>query len=128
MRKNQGGAQSMHDSSGRRPKSAGATLRRHGEMAMRQAVKNCLLDWAAAKQGVDRVFLGCSSRARGMFVSKTTASDALKDGRWFKTDERLRNVPMPVRRPTLAECERIYERIARLDVFHEKKKFVLSSE
>ena len=46
IRAKRGGSQSSYDSGGRKALSAGATLRRYGEQALREDVRSLLKDWA----------------------------------------------------------------------------------
>jgi hypothetical protein len=106
VRKGQGGSQSAHDSSKHKAKSIGAQLRREGEKQLRDDVQSTWKLWkeeyphyindavgiyVSCPKGMRRDYLfggGGDSRSDNLALVK-------------KSDERLRNIPLDVGRPTL---------------------------
>jgi hypothetical protein len=108
-RRKQGGSQSAHDASRGGPaKSAGAQLRRAGEVHLQEDINGLLGDetaWAPALRGCRRIF----------FAAPRRGGQTLWDGRTLvKGDPRLHRVPMMTARPSLAEAVRIAETLVAL--------------
>lgn len=113
-RKKQGGSQASHDTKSHKAKSAGAQLRRYGEQTMRERVSKVLAEWPQWRQ-CDKVYFTIPERARSLFFTKKL-SDA-KDGRFLKHDPRCCKIPFMTQRPTLDECERVFNVLSRVDLF-----------
>ena len=102
MRKKQGGAQSAHDASrGATAKSAGASLRRAGELHLSQDVVKILSDpaWVAALGVARRLWISCPRVMLPQLYCE--GQRALVKG-----DPRVNKMPFAVGRPSLAEAER----------------------
>lgn len=71
-RRKQGGAQSASDASGK-AKSAGATLRRYNEAALKQDVAAVLVDWQRELESVELIFLSSGKTDRATFFPDKNA-------------------------------------------------------
>jgi hypothetical protein len=71
-RRKQGGAQSASDASGK-AKSAGATLRRYNEAALKQDVAALLTEWKDVLKNVDIIFLSSGKTERATFFPEKNA-------------------------------------------------------
>lgn len=91
-RRKQGGSQSTNDKAKGNAKSAGATLRRYGEQALKEDIQNLLLEWAEDVELSERIWLRASSSSRKTFWDYENAPIV-------KGDTRLRGYPFPTRRP-----------------------------
>ncbi|KAI0031277.1 hypothetical protein K488DRAFT_52396 [Vararia minispora EC-137] len=110
-RRKQGGSQSTNDNAKSKAVSAGAMLRRYGEQALRDDIRNLLSDWADEIQQCERIWIRASASNRKIFLDYEGA--VLKKG-----DDRLRTFPFPTRRPTQAELERCLQELTRAKVSH----------
>ncbi|KAG6613539.1 Ankyrin repeat protein [Phytophthora cinnamomi] len=98
-RRKQGGAQSASDASGK-AKSAGATLRRYNEAALKQDVAALLLEWKDVLKDADLIFLSSGKTERATFFPEKNA--VLQTG-----DKRVRRIPFATFRPTFEEVCRV---------------------
>ncbi|KAI0334515.1 hypothetical protein GY45DRAFT_1343264 [Cubamyces sp. BRFM 1775] len=110
-RRKQGGAQSINDNSKNKAISAGAMLRRYGEQALRDDIRNLLQDWAEDIHDCERIWIRASVSNRRIFLDYEGAIIE-------KGDERLRTFPFPTRRPTQAELSRCLQELTRVKVSH----------
>ncbi|GJE91150.1 Archaeo-eukaryotic release factor domain-containing protein [Phanerochaete sordida] len=110
-RRKQGGSQGLNDSSGRKAISAGAQLRRYGEQALRDDIRNLLTDWADELHDCERIFIRASVSNRRIFLDYEGA--ILEKG-----DDRLRTFPFPTRRPTQSELLRCLQELTRVKISH----------
>ncbi|KAI0313538.1 hypothetical protein OF83DRAFT_1140946 [Amylostereum chailletii] len=110
-RRKQGGSQSVNDNAKGPAKSAGAQLRRYGEQALRDDIRNLLLDWADEIDQCERIWIRASVSNRRIFLDY--------DGAVInKGDERLRTFPFPTRRPTQSELARCLLELTRVKASH----------
>ncbi|EJF64149.1 hypothetical protein DICSQDRAFT_153257 [Dichomitus squalens LYAD-421 SS1] len=110
-RRKQGGSQSLNDNAKSKAVSAGAMLRRYGEQALRDDIRNLLADWAEDIYDCERIFIRASVSNRRIFLDYEGA--VIEKG-----DERLRGFPFPTRRPTQAELTRCLQELTRVKVSH----------
>lgn len=110
-RRKQGGAQSANDNTKSKAVSAGAMLRRYGEQALRDDIRNLLQDWAEEIDECERIFIRASISNRRIFLDYENAVI-------LKGDERLRTFPFPTRRPTQSELLRCLLELTRVKVSH----------
>ncbi|TFY72910.1 hypothetical protein EVG20_g101 [Dentipellis fragilis] len=110
-RRKQGGSQSMNDNAKGNAKSAGAQLRRYGEQALREDIRNLLTDWAEEIDQCERIWIRASGSNRRIFLDYEGAIIP-------KGDERLRTFPFPTRRPTQSELTRCLAELTRVKVSH----------
>ncbi|XP_022238619.1 ankyrin repeat and zinc finger domain-containing protein 1-like isoform X2 [Limulus polyphemus] len=121
VRAKQGGSQGSKDSrQGIQPKSAGASLRRHNEMAIIQDIQTLLNSWSDELQTCDRIFYRAPSFNRVTLFGN-------KNPPFKKNDPRLRTIPFPTRRATFSEVQRIHRILATLECFGMEKDFVDTS-
>ncbi|KAA1468791.1 hypothetical protein DENSPDRAFT_541465 [Dentipellis sp. KUC8613] len=110
-RRKQGGSQSLNDNAKGNAKSAGAQLRRYGEQALRDDIRNLLTDWAEEIDQCERIWIRASGSNRRIFLDYEGAIIP-------KGDERLRTFPFPTRRPTQSELTRCLAELTRVKVSH----------
>jgi hypothetical protein len=91
-RKKQGGSQGLNDNSKSKAISAGAMLRRYGEQALQEEIRELLSDWADDIAASERIFIRASVHGKKSFWGY---EGAVLD----KSDERIRTFPFPTRRP-----------------------------
>ena len=110
-RRKQGGSQAAADEArgnANRIRSAGATLRRHGEQALRQEVHELLTEWYDDLVAAQCVFIRAGQREKRDLLVGWEGSPLQK----VKDDGNLRNIPIATRRPTLSEAKRIYRELS----------------
>ncbi|KAH8093298.1 hypothetical protein BXZ70DRAFT_1066786 [Cristinia sonorae] len=110
-RRKQGGAQSTNDNSKGKAVSAGAMLRRYGEQALRDDIRNLLTDWSEEIYDCERIFIRASVSNRKIFLDYEGAI-------LQKSDDRLRTFPFPTRRPTQSELSRCLQELVRVKISH----------
>ncbi|KAH9176052.1 hypothetical protein EDB89DRAFT_2092409 [Lactarius sanguifluus] len=110
-RRKQGGSQSVNDNAKGPAKSAGAQLRRYGEQALRDDIRNLLSDWVDEINQCERIWIRASVSNRKIFLD-------YDDAVITKGDERLRTFPFPTRRPTQSELERCLFELTRVKITH----------
>ncbi|KAI0060959.1 hypothetical protein BV25DRAFT_816164 [Artomyces pyxidatus] len=106
-RRKQGGSQSVNDNAKGFAKSAGAQLRRYGEQALRDDIRNLLQEWSEEIDQCERIWIRASVSNRRIFLDYDGAVIA-------KGDERLRTFPFPTRRPTQSELARCLLELTRV--------------
>lgn len=114
VRAKQGSNQSSRDGKhgGNQPKSAGATLRRHNEVALIKDIQDLLQSWNTDLQKCSCIFYRAPSFNRvALFRGKNPP--------FKKNDPRLRNIPFPTRRATFNEVQRVYRLLSTLECFGE---------
>ncbi|KAG2122118.1 hypothetical protein DEU56DRAFT_832845 [Suillus clintonianus] len=110
-RRKQGGSQSVNDNSKGAAISAGAMLRRYGEQALRDEIRNLLQDWADDIQDCERIWLRASVSNRRIFLDYENC--VINKG-----DDRLRTFPFPTRRPTQSELVRCLLELTQVKISH----------
>ena len=100
VRKGQGGAQSSHDQSKSKAKSVGSQLRREGEKQLRNDVHETWNEWKQLGY-VDTAMWVYVSCPKGMKRDYLFTESSSGSGLLEKNDERWRNIPLDVGRPTL---------------------------
>nr|GAT42923.1 predicted protein [Mycena chlorophos] len=110
-RRKQGGSQGLNDNAKGPAKSAGAMLRRYGEQALRDDIRNLLQEWADDLYACERIWIRATGTNRKIFMDY--------DGCVIeKGDGRLRTFPFPTRRPTLSEVGRCLMELTRVKTSH----------
>ncbi|KAA8515953.1 hypothetical protein F0562_019132 [Nyssa sinensis] len=107
VRAKAGKKQSSKDASGRAANSAGASLRRYNELALKKEIQDLLIAWKPYFDSSSCIFIYAPSSNRQL----------LFDGEkpHFSCQHRaIRNVPLTVRRPTLKEARRIYNMLTQV--------------
>ncbi|KAL0580606.1 hypothetical protein V5O48_001431 [Marasmius crinis-equi] len=110
-RRKQGGSQSLNDNAKGNAKSAGAQLRRYGEQALRDDIRNLIESWAEEINDCELIFIRASGSNRRIFMDY--------DGCIItKGDHRLRTFPFPTRRPTQSEITRCLNELTNAKISH----------
>lgn len=127
-RRKQGGSQAGQDASGRFAKSAGAQLRRYGEQALGEEIRQ-LLDtptWRAAIGGSERVWVRAGLRsARNVLWSWNTGESPLED---MRRQDKIFNLPIATRKPTVGECLRCFAEMTRIRIRHDTEEELRSRD
>ncbi|KAI0077718.1 hypothetical protein K474DRAFT_1642714 [Panus rudis PR-1116 ss-1] len=110
-RRKQGGSQSINDNSKNKAISAGAMLRRYGEQALRDDIRNLLQEWSEDIQECERIWIRASVSNRRIFLDYEGAILS-------KGDDRIRTFPFPTRRPTQSELSRCLLELTRVKISH----------
>ncbi|PFH51039.1 hypothetical protein AMATHDRAFT_59968, partial [Amanita thiersii Skay4041] len=110
-RRKQGGSQSVNDNAKGAAISAGAMLRRYGEQALRDDIRNLLRDWADEIDSCELIWIRANVSNRRIFLDYEEA--VIQKG-----DERLRTFPFTTRRPTQSELTRCLLELTRVKVTH----------
>ncbi|KAH7911041.1 hypothetical protein BJ138DRAFT_1151551 [Hygrophoropsis aurantiaca] len=110
-RRKQGGSQSVNDNAKGAAISAGAQLRRYGEQALREDIRNLLLDWADEINDCERIWIRASVSNRRIFLDYEGCIIN-------KGDDRLRTFPFPTRRPTQSELSRCLLELTQVKTSH----------
>lgn len=82
----------MNDNAKSKAVSAGAMLRRYGESALQEEIRQLMSDWEEDLNMSEKIFLRASTHGKRSFVGY---EGAVID----KRDERIRVFPFPTRRP-----------------------------
>ncbi|KAF9258910.1 hypothetical protein L218DRAFT_974772 [Marasmius fiardii PR-910] len=110
-RRKQGGSQSTNDNAKGPAKSAGALLRRYGEQALRDDIRNLIESWADEINDCELIFIRASASNRKIFLDYDGCVIS-------KGDDRLRTFPFPTRRPTQSEITRCLNELTNAKVSH----------
>ncbi|KAJ7132112.1 hypothetical protein C8R44DRAFT_612790 [Mycena epipterygia] len=110
-RRKQGGSQGLNDNAKGNAKSAGAQLRRYGEQALRDDIRNLIQEWAEEIDSCERIWIRASGTNRKIFVDYEGSVIGKGDGR-------LRTFPFPTRRPTQSELSRCLMELTRAKTSH----------
>ena len=102
-RRKQGGSQRSQDSTGRKPKSAGASIRRQNEAKLEEEVQQLLRGWNGALATCHRIFVFAPGQYNKQIIYGT---DALS-----RNNVHVRSIPFTVSKPTLAELQAICDRL-----------------
>ncbi|KAG6334192.1 hypothetical protein ID866_4892 [Astraeus odoratus] len=110
-RRKQGGSQSINDNAKGAAISAGAMLRRYGEQALRDDIRNLLQEWAEDIGECERIWIRASVSNRRIFLDYEGCVINKGDGR-------LRTFPFPTRRPTQSELSRCLLELTQVKISH----------
>lgn len=88
----------MNDNAKSKAVSAGAMLRRYGEQALQEEIRQLMIDWEEDIAASERIFIRASTHGKKSFWGY---EGAVLD----KTDERIRTFPFPTRRPVSADSD-----------------------
>ncbi|KAK6101044.1 hypothetical protein QQG55_3075 [Brugia pahangi] len=105
IRAKQGTSQSVSDARGSAAKSAGASVRRYNEKALKEEIQCLLANWSKLLEQSPLIFVRCPMSLRHVFFEET------KNFKLQKDDERLRTIPFETRRPTVDELQRTWSRL-----------------
>ncbi|KAI8027449.1 Ankyrin repeat and zinc finger domain-containing protein 1 [Camellia lanceoleosa] len=122
VRAKAGKKQSSKDATGRAAHSAGASLRRYNELALKKEIQELLAAWKPYFDASSCVFIYAPSNNRQL----------LFDGEkpYFSCKHCVvQNVPMTVRRPTLKESQRLYNLLTQVSYeINEENKTTIKEE
>ncbi|CAG7851549.1 SubName: Full=Uncharacterized protein {ECO:0000313/EMBL:CCA67468.1} [Serendipita indica DSM 11827] len=110
-RRKQGGSQSVNDNAKGPAKSAGAQLRRYGEQALRDDIRNLMAEWSEDIAASERIWIRANISNKRIFYD-------YEDAAFAKNDERLRTFPFPTRRPTQTELLRCLNELLHAKTTH----------
>ncbi|XP_006307077.2 ankyrin repeat and zinc finger domain-containing protein 1 isoform X1 [Capsella rubella] len=107
VRAKAGKKQSTKDGSGRSIHSAGASLRRYNELALKKDIQELLASWKPYFDGAACVFVHAPSSSRQLLFN---------GGKPYFSNQNcaVRNVPFTIRRPTFKESQRIYNQLTQI--------------
>ncbi|KAL0428990.1 UNVERIFIED_CONTAM: Ankyrin repeat and zinc finger domain-containing protein 1 [Sesamum radiatum] len=107
VRAKAGKKQSSKDAGGRAIHSAGASLRRYNEFALKKDIQELLTLWKPYFAVASCIFVYAPSNNRQLFFDG--------DKPYFICqDHAIRNIPLTVRRPTFKEASRIYSLLVQI--------------
>ncbi|KAJ7951007.1 Ankyrin repeat and zinc finger domain-containing protein 1 [Quillaja saponaria] len=108
VRAKAGKKQSSKDASGRVAHSAGASLRRYNELALKKEIQELLTAWRPYFDASACIFVYAPSNNRQL----------LYDGQkpYFSNPCHVRNIPLTIRRPTLKEAKRVYSQLTQVSI------------
>lgn len=121
VRAKAGKKQSSKDASGRAAHSAGASLRRYNELALKKEVQELLTAWKPYFDASNCIFIHAPSSSRQL----------LYDGeRSYFTNRHsaVRNIALTVRRPTLREAKRVYSQLTQVTYEADEKEVLQSNQ
>ncbi|KAJ2731269.1 hypothetical protein IW152_004660 [Coemansia sp. BCRC 34962] len=111
-RRKQGGSQTRQDNAmGYAANSAGAQIRRYNEAKLQEEIHALMGEWREWLDKCECLLVRVPKPNRQNFFAPASTSFPL---RW--SDERIREVPVPMARPSLAELRRIYVDITTVTV------------
>lgn len=120
VRAKAGKKQSLKDGSGRAAHSAGASLRRYNELALKKDIQELLLSWKPYFDACTSVFIYAPSNNRQLLFSGEKP--------YFGHSQSVaRNISFTVRRPTLKEAKRIYNQLTQV-AYENGEKEIISVE
>ncbi|KAH0866651.1 hypothetical protein HID58_083862 [Brassica napus] len=107
VRAKAGKKQSTKDGSGGSIHSAGASLRRYNELALKKDIQELLASWKPYFDGASCVFVHAPSSSRQLLFNA---------GKPYFSSQNcaVRNVPFTIRRPTFKESQRIYNQLTQV--------------
>ncbi|CAN6466494.1 unnamed protein product [Victoria cruziana] len=107
VRAKSGKKQSAKDATGKAANSAGASLRRHNEAALKRDIAELFNAWRPYFVVSKGIFLHAPSNKQGLFFENEKSIFHLYENV-------IRHVPLTVRRPTLKEAKRVYDQLTRI--------------
>ncbi|KAL7540273.1 hypothetical protein ACHAXR_009995 [Thalassiosira sp. AJA248-18] len=120
VRKGQGGSQSNYDQSKHKAKSVGAQLRREGEKQLREDVREAWREWKKMGHVRNALWVYVSvpkgMRRDYLFGGGEDAASSNNNALVDKNDERLRNIPLDVGRPTMEATAAVLDCVLRCSV------------
>lgn len=110
VRAKAGGSQSSHDNKGMKAQSAGATMRRAGELHLREDVEGLLRVWAQQLEQCSAILVSVPRVMRSYLFNTGdggATNEALLNPR---SDARIRSIPFMVAKVTHEECLSVYHK------------------
>lgn len=118
-RRKQGGSQSTMDNAKGKANSAGSTLRRYNEAALKVDVQTLLKEWKPYLDNCENIFM----RARSVHDRRIFLEEGILD----KNDKRIKNLPFTTGRPTVGELKRAWCELAYLKITEKPKPIVVKA-
>ncbi|ERN19487.1 hypothetical protein AMTR_s00069p00197120 [Amborella trichopoda] len=107
VRAKSGKKQSSKDGTGKASKSAGASLRRYNELALKKEVQELLASWKPYFDASVCIFVHAPSNNRQLLYDGENSIFVI-------FEHLIRRVPVTVRRPTLKEARRVYSQLTHI--------------
>nr|CAD1831200.1 unnamed protein product [Ananas comosus var. bracteatus] len=107
VRAKAGKKQSSKDATGKAAHSAGSSLRRYNEVALKKEIQDLVISWKPYFDSCSCAFLYAPSRNRQMLFDGGKAQLILQGCK-------ICNIPLTVRRPTLKEVKRLYNHLIQM--------------
>lgn len=120
IRAKSGKKQSSKDGGGRTIHSAGASLRRYNELALKKDIQELLASWKPYFSASSSVFLHAPSNNRQLFFDGDKPL-------FFHNPHAIRNIPLTVRRPTFKEALRLYTLVTQVSSVDEETNLSTST-
>ncbi|XP_004492649.1 uncharacterized protein [Cicer arietinum] len=120
VRAKAGKKQSSKDASGRAAHSAGASLRRYNELALKKEVHELLTIWRPYFDASICIFIHAPSSSRQLLYDG--------DKPCFTNPQCVRNIGLVVRRPTLREAKRVYSQLTLVSNEADEKEILQSNQ
>lgn len=111
VRAKAGGGQSSYDNQGKKARSAGAMLRRYGEQALREDIRNLMKSWQWHLSRCSLILMSVPRTMRGILFDEEKGSIILD-----RLDPRIRYVPFMTDRPTLETVKEIHSKCSTIYV------------
>ena len=105
VRAKAGGGQSNFDNNGRKAKSAGATLRRYGEQALRDDIQSLLQSWLPYLQSCVAIFTHIPKTMKNYIFSEELSAKEI-----HRSDRRICAIPFMIKAPTFEEMKAAHKR------------------
>lgn len=121
IRAKSGKKQSSKDASGKIAHSAGASIRRHNELALKKEIRELLTAWKPYFEASSCIFIHAPSDNRQLlFENETPYFSCQKSA--------IRRIPLTVRRPTFKEARRLYAILTQVSTEHEQQIVRINKE
>lgn len=105
IRAKSGGSQAAQDSTGKKTKSAGSTLRRHGQQRLAEEIQELMTDkWSGELAACDIIFVSVSKRMRATLLGT--------ERKPFVPFSKVRRLPFMVGKPTFEAIRDAHFRVA----------------
>ncbi|KAI3416795.1 ANK_REP_REGION domain-containing protein [Psidium guajava] len=118
VRARAGKKQSLKDASGRAAHSAGASLRRYNELALKKDIQELLLSWKPYFDACTSIFIYAPSNNRQLLFGGEKPY-------FGHSQSVIRNICFTVRRPTFKEAKRIYNQLTQVAYENGEKEVTL---
>lgn len=108
VRAKAGGSQSSHDNKGGKAKSAGAMMRRAGEQALREEIKQLIRDWGAYLDTCSLVLVSVPKVMRSVLFDDHSDSSSSSTYPLQRDDPRVRSIPFMIDVPTFENVQKVH--------------------
>ncbi|KAI7742039.1 hypothetical protein M8C21_030045 [Ambrosia artemisiifolia] len=121
IRAKAGKKQSSKDASGKIAHSAGASIRRHNELALKKDIRELLAAWKTYFDASSCIFIHAPSDNRQLLFEGETP--------YFSCQKSvIRRIPLTVRRPTFKEAKRLYNILTQVSTEPNEETIPVSKE